>query len=60
MKVPFLTAAALHAAAAEMLADALEQVMQGNKLPLKAQEYLEARRVQREIDNDRDGGAAGW
>jgi hypothetical protein len=50
----------LHAAAAEMLADALEQVMQGKQCPQKAREYLAARKIQRDIANDRDDGAAGW
>ncbi len=49
-----------HAATAEMLADALEKVMQGEQLPQKAREYLEARKIQRDIDSDRSGGAAGW
>jgi len=41
----YASPAALLAATAEMLADALEEVMQGKQLPRRAAEYLEARRV---------------
>ena len=44
-KPKFKNVAALEAATAEMLAAALEEVMQGNQLPHKAAEFLDRRRM---------------